>query len=338
MIMKKLIQYIIDTLGTEIHVNPLLRSKLGKLPMFLSETYNLSEAKILNHTFIIVERRNPDELSILQTEKHFKIIKDTFDTNVVLLANNLASYNRKRLIEKGINFIVPGKQLFLPDLLIDLRETLSPRRETGKKQTLLPSAQLLVLYRILNKDNNPKIESIPFKQLAGIFHYTPMVITNAVDDLKFHQICTTEGSKERFIRFNLDISEMWNDLIQRNLLINPVLKRVFVDEKPENVFLLLSNTSALPEYSDMNPSRQEFFAIDRKTFYDLQKNNKLSNANKSEGNYCLEVWKYDPLNLIGGMPNEKIAVDPLSLSLCLKNDHNERIQDALEQIIKKYIW
>ena len=336
--MKKLIQYIIETLGAEILVNPLLSSKIGKLPLFLSETYNLSEAKILNLPFIIVERRNPDELSILQTEKHFKIIKDTFDTKVVLLANNLASYNRKRLIEKGINFIVPGKQLFLPDLLIDLRETLSPRRETGKKQTLLPSAQLLVLYRILNKENILRIENIPFKQLAEIFHYTPMVITNAADNLRLHEICTTEGSKERSIRFNLDIPEMWNDLVKRNLLINPVLKRVFVDEKPENLFLLHSNTSALPEYSDMNPSRQEFFAIDRKAFYDLQKNNRLSNANKSEGNYCLEVWKYDPLNLIGGILNEKIAVDPLSLFLCLKNDHDERIQDALEQIIKKYIW
>jgi len=336
--MKKLIQYIIETLGAEIVVNPLLRSKTGKLPLFLSETYNLSEAKILNHTFIIVERRNPDELSILQTEKHFKIIQDTFDTKVVLLANNLASYNRKRLIEKGINFIVPGKQLFLPDFLIDLRETLSPRRETGKKQTLLPSAQLLVLYRILNKENVRRIENIPFKQLAEIFHYTPMVITNAADNLKLHEICTTEGSKERYIRFNLDIPEMWNDLVKKNLLINPVLKRVFVDEKPENVFLLHSNTSALPEYSHMNPSRQEFFAIDRKAFYDLQKNNRLSNANESEGNYCLEVWKYDPLNLIGGMLNERIAVDPLSLFLCLKNDHDERIQDALEQIIKKYIW
>ena len=335
--MKKLIQYIIETLGAEILVNPLLRSKIGKLPLFLSETYNLSEAKILNLPFIIVERRNPDELSILQTEKHFKIIKDTFDTKVVLLANNLASYNRKRLIEKGINFIVPGKQLFLPDLLIDLRETLSPRRETGKKQTLLPSAQLLVLYRILNKENILRIENIPFKQLAEIFHYTPMVITNAADNLRLHEICTTEGSKQRSIRFNLNIPEMWNDLVKRNLLINPVLKRVFVDEKPENVFLLHSNTSALPEYSDMNPSRQEFFAIDRKAFYDLQKNNRLSNANKSEGNYCLEVWKYDPLNLIGGIMNEKIAVDPLSLFLCLKNDHDERIQDALEQIIKKYI-
>ena len=336
--MKKLIQYIIETLGAEILVNPLLRSKIGKLPLFLSETYNLSEAKILNLPFIIVERRNPDELSILQTEKHFKIIKDTFDTKVVLLANNLASYNRKRLIEKGINFIVPGKQLFLPDLLIDLRETLSPRRETGKKQTLLPSAQLLVLYRILNKENILRIENIPFKQLAEIFHYTPMVITNAAENLRLHEICTTEGSKGRSIRFNLDIPEMWNDLVKRNLLINPVLKRVFVDEKPDNVFLLHSNTSALPEYSDMNPSRQEFFAIDRKAFYDLQKNNRLSNANKSEGNYCLEVWKYDPLNLIGGILNEKIAVDPLSLFLCLKNDHDERIQDALEQIIKKYIW
>ncbi len=336
--MKKLIQYIIETLGAEIDVSPLQRSKLGMLPLFLSETYNLSEAKILNHTFIIVERRNPDELSILQTEKHFKIIKDTFNNQVVLLSDNLASYNRKRLIEKRINFIVPGKQLFLPDLLIHLRETLSPRREIGKKETLLPSAQLLVLYRILNRDKNQKIESISFKQLAGIFHYTPMVITNAVDNMKFLEICTSEGSKERYIRFNLDIPEMWDNLVKRNLLIDPVLKRVFIDEKPESVCLLRSNTTALPEYSDMNPSRQEFFAIDRKAFYGLQKNNKLVNPNKSEGNYCIEVWKYNPLRLIEEMPNDKTVVDPLSLYLCLKDNPDERIQDALEQIIKKHIW
>jgi len=182
------------------------------------------------------------------------------------------------------------------------------------------------------------IENIPFKQLAGIFHYTPMVITNAADNLKFHEICTVEGSKEKYIRFNLSIPEMWNYLIGRKLLVNPVIKRVFVDEKPGNVLLIHSNTSALPEYSDMNPSRQEFFAVDKTVFYGLQKSNRLLNANTSEGNYCLEVWKYNPLNLVDGIPDDKTVVDPLSLFLCLKDDQDERIQDALEQIIKKYVW
>lgn len=131
---------------------------------------------------------------------------------------------------------------------------------------------------------------------------------------------------------------MWHDLEKRNLLVSPVLKRVYVDEKPADLVMLRSNESALTEFSDMNPSRQEFYAIEKIVFYGLQKNKVLVNFNENEGQYCLEVWKYNPLTLIGEMPDNRMIVDPLSLYLSLKDSYDERIQMALEQIIEKFIW
>ena len=336
--MKELKKYITETIGAEIDIKVLPQKKHGMLPMFLSEIYQLSEVRMFNHIYILAERRNSDELSILQTEKHFKIINETLNVKVVLLAKNLPSFNRKRLIGKGINFIVPGKQLFLPAILIDLNETITQNRKMGKKETLLPSAQVIILYRILQKNKSQNIGELSFKQLAGILHYTPMVITNAVNNLKYHEICTTIGEKEKYIRFNLEIPEMWNDLEKRNLLVNPVFKKVFTDEKPSGVKMVHSNFSALPDYSDMNPGRQEFYALDKSAFYNLKKNDKLANLNEHEGDFCLELWKYDPVVIADQLRVGNAVVDPISLYLSLKNSADERIQDALERIIEKYIW
>jgi len=40
----------------------------------------------------------------------------------VFAASTLASYERKRLVEKNVPFVVPGNQFYLPDLGIDFRE------------------------------------------------------------------------------------------------------------------------------------------------------------------------------------------------------------------------
>jgi hypothetical protein len=119
------------------------------------------------------------------------------------------------------------------------------------------------------------------------------------------------------------------------LLVSPVLKWVYVDEKP-SVFLYQSNTYALSEYSEMNRSRQEFYAIEKDKFYDLQKNGNLKNLNSREGRICLEVWKYDP-DILTTEITDEANVDPLSLYLSLKESHDERIEMALEKIIEKFI-
>ena len=92
------------------------------------------------------------------------------------------------------------------------------------------------------------------------------------------------------------------------------------------------------EYTDLNPSKQQYFAIEKTVFYGLQKSNALVNLNDYEGKYAIEVWKYDPLTLVDELPNDMAVVDPLSLYLSLRDSKDERIEMALEQIIEKNIW
>lgn len=336
--MNELKKYIKNTIGVEIEMKVLPQKKLGSLPMFINEFYQLAEIKVFNSDFILVERANFGDLSIAQTEKHIKIIKEILKAKVVLLVKTMNSYSRKRLIEKGINFIVPGKQLFLPSILIDLNETGINKREFGRRGKLIPSAQLILLYRILHRDKWQNIEELSFKQLAQVLHYTPMVITNAVNNLKYNEICTSVGGKEKFIRFNHAIPEMWNDVLNRDLFVDPVLKKIYTDEVPKDIKTVKSNISALSDYSDVNPGSQNYMAIEKNQFYKIQKVNKPISINEQEGSICLELWKYDPAVIMNQVPEKNSVIDPLSLYLSLKSSSDERIQDALERIIEKYIW
>ena len=50
------------------------------------------------------------------------------------------------------------------------------------------------------------------------------------------------------------------------------------------------------------------------------------------------MWKYNPLVLVGELPNDLSVVDPLSLYLSLQDNHDERIEMALDKIIEQYIY
>jgi hypothetical protein len=333
---KKLVKYVDDVLGFMFDPVQVPKQELGNLPMYIGEMYRLYHASLFNVDFLLIEYKDDDGFSIFQLEKHIELLRNNLNKKVTLLAENLPYLHRKRLIEKGINFIVPGKQMFLPDFLIDLREGNQNPRLKKKTEKLLPSAQFILLYHILDRYNKKKLEEDSFTQLAYKFGYTKMAITKAIDNLIYHELCKVEGTKEKYIKFAKDRIELWNYALP--LMVNPVLKTVYVDKKPEGLFLLQSNESALSEYSEMNPSRQKYYAIERVKFYNLFKNGQLINPNGSEGEFCLEVWKYNPEKLADKLFNDDSVVDPLSLYLSLKESHDERIEMALESIIEKYIW
>lgn len=336
--MRKTLTYIEETLGIQPSVTQIAKSHLDRLPMYIHETFRLYRTDIFNTEIILAELKNDNELSIQQTEKQVQQIKSLLNQKVVIVLDNVQAFNRKRLIEKGINFIVPGKQLYMPDLLLDLRENFVHPKTRQKNETLLPSAQFLLIYHIIHRFQKWKLEEHPFKEIAQKLGYTPMAITNAIDNLKYHELIDVEGEKEKFIRFRNERHELWNIAYQQKLLVNPAIKTVYVDEKPKDLFLLKSNASALPEYTDLNPSKQEYFAIEKTVFYGLQKSNALANLNEYEGRYALEVWKYNPLTLVDELPNDRAVVDPLSLYLSVKDSRDERIEMALEQILEKFIW
>lgn len=336
--MKLIEKYLYELLGEHVKLEQIEIESFFRLPMFFKSTYNIYASILFKKKILFLEPKNTDFFSVSQIEKHLQLIRNTFNMTAVLVLENVEAFNRKRLIEKGINFIVPNKQLFLPELLIDLRENYNTKSFRLKNQKLLPSAQFLLIYHIIHRYEKWKWLEFSFKDVAKKLNYTPMAITNAVENLMYHELVEVEGEKEKYIKFRGDRSELWNIAMEQNLLLNPVLKTVYVDLIPKNIYMLKTNASALPEYTDLNPSKQQYCALEKTVFYGLQKSNALVNLNDYEGNYAIEVWKYDPLTLVHEMPNEMSVVDPLSLYLSLKDSKDERIEMALEQITDKYIW
>lgn len=333
--MKDLTTYIKSVLGIEIDIKPLDKLMVNKLPMYLKEGYKWQEAFLMDRTCLLAELKEENAFGMAQIEKHIEQTKNTFDLPVIVIFNKLEAYNRKRLIERRVAFIIPNKQLYVPEFFIDLKDyNNAAPKETDK---FTPIAQQLFLLHILDKHQSLLLEQKTFKELALLLKTNAMAITRAVENLKQHEIIGVAEGKEKFLQFKSERHELWHNAMQRNLLVTPVIKRVYVDEMPDE-HLLLCNASALPEYTDMNDVRQEFYAIEKNIFYKLQKKQALINMNEHEGKYCLEVWKYSPTLLSELEQPDAPVVDPLSLYLSLKDSRNERIEMALEQIIEKYTW
>lgn len=329
--MEKIKEYINETLGVRMRLEPVQKENLNKLPFYIKEAFHFDYAWLYNNSLILAEIKTGKNFTTAQLDKQLDILKNAFNKKAVLVIDDLSAIERKRLIHKGVNFIIPGKQLFLPDLLIDLREY-QPRRK-HQKEKLLPSAQYILLYKILHR--NEPLEEWTFKQLAEKFQYTQTAITKAAGNLKNLGLCTIEGTKEKYIRFNKEIKELWNEALP--FFTTPVIKKVYTDKLPDENLLLRCNMSALPEYSDMADSKQQYFAIEKGLFHTTKKLSPWLNLNDREGNYCLEVWKYNPSILAENITYDN-NVDPLSLYLSLRENKDARIEMAMEQIIKKYIW
>lgn len=333
--MNELKKYIKEILNIDIAPIPINPIGLATLPFYLLERYEFYEAAIQGRPIILSKLLEEDEISIVQLVRHQDLLERVAGKKIIFVFNSLPAIMRKRLIEKKVNFIVPGKQLYIPDLLMDLRETFGRQGSQKAASKLIPTAQFLLLFHILHRKST--IERFSFKELAGKLGYTPMAIGNAAENLTKHQLISVEGTKEKRIHFRLSRFELWNSIERQDLWINPVVKRIFVDKRPDPA-ALKCNASALPEYTDMNPGRQEYYAIEKTSFYALQRNNALHNTNEYDGKYCLELWKYNPLRLVDEMHTNENVVDPLSLYLSLKDEQDERVEMALTQIIGKYIW
>jgi hypothetical protein len=326
--------YINKTLNLTAAYTSLTKTELGKLPLYITEQYHFLKVPLFKIELVLAHLKDSDQLSILQTEKQVRLIEQILQLPVVVVIDQVAAFNRKRLIAKRINFIVPDKQLFLPQLLIDLRETKSYPK--SKNEKLLPSAQFLLLYHILYTKEKWQMERHSFKEIASKFNYTPMAITNAIENLKTRDLVQVTGEKEKFIHFPMNPIELWQKATNENIFINPVLRTVYSDNKPTKIKLPFSNGSALSEYTNLNPGNQTFFAIHKTAFYKLQKNKALQNLNDYEGKYALEVWKYDPGLLAEKMQESRLIVDPLSLYLSMVNRKDERLEMALKKMLKEY--
>ena len=328
--MKKTIEkfkdYLYRTTGITLH----LTKWSGKtaLPYYLNEIYAFYKADILDTTVIIMEQTSTEEQTPATIKKHCEQVNKTWQGAVIYLSDSITPYNRKRLIEHKVPFVIPDNQMYLPDLGIDLREHF--RQVRSSKITFSPSTQVLVLYALLNKTSGPFTPA----GVAAILNYTPMTLGRAFDELEAAGIGEINSlGRERFLTLPDNGKDLWD--LALPYMKNPVRAVYYIS--PSEDFLKLhtifrSGLPALSEYSMLADPGYPVIAIGPDTWNSIKAGIRLLPI-REEGAAELQVWRYSPETLSPGD-----TVDIFSLYLSLMDEKDERIQKALSEMMEGFNW
>lgn len=336
-IMKELFEYVNDLIGLPFQIDVTERDWGKILPMYLTASYTIKAARMLNLKVAIAMPNTVDEQpTVSQLRRHMENIRQFTNTPVIFVFDKMEAYNRRRMVQQQVNFIVPFKQLFVPELLMAFTELKGDK--TPKAAHFTPMAQLLTFYWLLCREEDIPVEDVPLNEIAALFETNAMAITRAADNMAELDICRRTPGREKSLQFNYSKAETWHIIKQRNLAINPVQKTVFIDERPPVEQLLTTNINALAAYTDLNPVAQSWYAIDKTAYQAYKKTNQWPRENRREGRFAIEVWKYNPALLRQKLLWLENTTDPLSLYYYFANDADERIQDALAQLEKQQTW
>ena len=317
-------KYIKEVAGTEVNITDVPETTLRKLPVFMVHSYSYMTCNLFGRHIVLMIRNGENEPAD-QIRKHLELAGNKFNALMVAVLGPIESYNRLRLIEKRIPFIIPGKQMFLPELFIDFNEM--GKNEIEIPQIMQPSTQFLLLYHLQVQS----LEGMNLKSIADQLDFMPMTITRAAYYLHNSGLARLEGTKEKFLSFNKSNLELWN--VAEPLMTNPIKKTHYLTGYVSDSGTYISNINALSHYTDLSDDVINHYAVKQGYLKQLVGAN-LKEFSKIEANIYIEEWKYNPYLLT---KNTKY-VDKLSLYLCLKEANDDRTKMALQQLINSIEW
>lgn len=325
-LLKNTLMYIRNTL--DLDVEPVLWKTTENLPYYLRDSYRFFESEVLQTAVLLMLDDGSDENTPANIRKHLRVVREKCGNEVIYVCESMTPYNRKRLILQKVPFVVPGNQMYLPIFGIDLREHF--KKLHTEISILSPAAQVVVLSHILG---NKEVTLTP-KRLAERFGYSAMTMTRAFNEMEAANIGMVEKKgRQRTLHFAQSGKDLWEKVLP--FLRSPVRQREYVmgiDGIEETG--IKAGLSALAHYTMLAAPRAPVFALTRAKWKNVNTDYRMQSLPKNEpGGIEIEVWGYDP-SLIA----KANLVDPLSLYLSLQDEKDERVEAALDEMMKGIIW
>lgn len=317
--------YLVDVLGVQIRVSSWPHAT--GLPFFLQDRYNFYQTEILGLDCVLMVDSGPDAATPALARKHLALIGGAIDQTLVCVREAVASYDRKGLIEQKVPFIVPGNQLYLPMLGIDLREHF--RSLHVPSETVSPATQAVVMRALLwGADQRFTIAG-----LAEELNYSAMTISRAFDELESIGIGESlQPGRKRCLRVPGQKRELWEKALP--FLRSPIRKRHFIVMAAPVQLAPAAGLTALAHYSMLAAPANSVSAMHRNEWKQMKHVAGVTIAPRREpGAAEIEVWSYNP-----GLFAREGFVDRLSLYLSLRDDEDERVQAALEEMMGGMPW
>jgi hypothetical protein len=315
--------YLFDILGA----NPTLLpgDAAANLPNLLANFYTLTSMDLLGQRCLLLNERTAQSVTPAVVRKHTELVARHRPDLCIFVPKAIDAPARARLIEQRVPFIVPGNQLYLPDLGIDLRDHF--RRLRQHRESLSPAAQVAMLAYLLGLAP----ARITPQDLAAQRGYSAMTMTRVADELSLAGLVASERvGRHRWLTFPADRKAAW--VQARALLESPVQSRVWV-KGAGMLQLPRAGLTALAALTDLAAPAVPCLAVGPAAWRDLKETAAVRVVHEEEAEGELEVWSYDPVPMVTSG-----HVDPLSLYLSLCANDDDRVSMALDQLMDGLLW
>lgn len=290
--------------------------KKNSLPLYISGNYEIDEAVVSNNRFIVLSPVG-DLPTLPAMKKHAEKVQKIDNVPVAFYLKNLSDFRRKGMLESNIPFMTE-KQVFFPFIGALLMEEKNNNLYTDK--FMLSTQQLFLMY-IYNDQNKMYVANAGKK-----LQYSAMTISRAVKQLEASDLFLVyKDGVNKVIESKYDRRDLFEKA--KPLLSNPVRKYGYIEKSRIDENMVLASDSALAEKTMLNPSKLITYAIDEQKMDNNQMENELIDPKEQ---VKLELWGYDPKLF----SNENVA-DSLSVALSLRENEDERIEEAIDEYIER---
>jgi hypothetical protein len=299
------------------------------VPLYLKKAYTLKQLVIFNVNFVAVIPN--DKINGNSLKKQLITLEKQYHMPCIIISNLITSNQKRWLVKNNVMFIIPNKDIYIPQIGVILNENKNLYKSSIKK-VFAPITQFVFLYLFYNFLEFKNLNSFTINQLVDELKQNKMNISRALNDLYSNKLIDKqyEGKALKF-KFVLNREEFLEKGMQ--YLVTPVSKEYYIEnedfiEMKHQFDFTLSDVSTLSEISMLAPPKNKIYMIQKVQDKLIMEDKKMKESFYDE--VKIQVYKYDTKFL----SNSNI-IDPISLYLSLQKNNDERTRKELDNLLRR---
>lgn len=296
-----------------------------QLPYYLLDAFEFHLARVIDQEVVFIAPK-PGAGTEEDVVRMLAAIHARIKQIPIYVVDGMDALTRRRLIQAGMNFVVPGNQLFAPHLAVDLRERMRGLHDS-RATRLSPATQAMLISVLLRGE-----ERFNASSLAEELGYTPMTASRAGKELEHWQLVNVERfGRARVLHLVDSPRDVWQRA--RQYLASPVMRVIPLSghEWLDKSLVRLAGETALSFHTMITGPVLPVYAIDQLNWRATRESDQAGKL-EVQPELELQIWSYSTR-----LGKEGRTVDPLSLILSLQDASDPRVEIAVEEL-ESTIW
>ena len=290
------------------------------VPLYLKSGYELWGAKIQDLSVVFASVKD-ETIDIRVHQNAIKRLGELTSCHTVLVFDKLDSRSIESLIKKHIPFVIQDKQIYMPFALLQI-QTQSMKKASLREASLTSDADMILIGYLDTQINSEMMIKEVAQAIGRELRATSQAL-KVLEALGYVQI--EAKGRSRYIYF-ISPMEVYERLKEeaRSPVKYSFFAKGFIGENVYSGFTALSHHSTLIE------EKIKTVAISHKQLTSEQV--EALECDEDEAEYKIEVWNREP-----SVFAHNDTINPLYVLRFFKNDEDERVQEAVEQLETKII-